>query len=179
MQTTTGQEKQAPPAENITVADLKKLCEDAHAQAQEVERISLQLAPEAKKLAELNFKIQTCLEHLELEKFAIPGYGTYFLKDNFSVKVPKLEDDRNAFFGYLKERKIFDSMITVNSATLNGWYKQELADLVERAERGEDVDPDFKIPGIAEPSEYKSLQFRKETTRGSSKKSKPKKGKLS
>jgi hypothetical protein len=155
-----------PVVSAVSVKELTTLCEAAREQAQRVEELQAALKPETDRLAELQAKILVHLEQNEMEKFAVKGFGTYFLKSNFSVKVPKLDDDRIAFFGYLKEKGIFEQMITVNSMTLNAWYKQEMDALIERAGKGEDVDPDFKIPGIEEPKPWNTLNFRKETKRG-------------
>lgn len=154
----------APP---VTVTELQKLCAEACVLQDEIEEATAKwITPRATRLKEVQSKIQAHMEQSELEKFIVKGYGTFSVQSNFSVKVPGTEEHREAFFAYLKERGIFESMITVNSATLNAWYKQELAAIAAKAEAGEDVDPDFKIPGIEEPKDFNVLRFRKETKRG-------------
>lgn len=164
--TIAGTPRIEPLPANVSVKELIELCTRAREQEAVVDDIKEALKPEADKLKALEDEILKRLELLEMDKFPLKGHGTFFLKSNFSVKVPKVDDDRAAFFAYLKEQGIFDSMITVNSATLNAWYKQEMDAITERAAKGEDVDPDFKIPGIEEPKPYNQLQFRKETKRG-------------
>lgn len=151
----------------VTVHQLTELCAEACTLKAAIEAATAEwITPAATRLKEVETKIQAHMEQSELEKFNVKGYGTFSLQSNFSVKVPGSEEHRAAFFAYLKELGIFDSMITVNSNTLNAWYKQELQTLAAKAEAGEDVDPDFKIPGIEDPKDYNTLKFRKETKRG-------------
>lgn len=154
-------------AKAITVQELQEMCKQAIELDEQITALEAEMiTPRKKKLSDLEGKIQACMEQLDMEKIPVKGYGTYFLQSKFSVKVPKTEQEREDFFAYLQAKGIFESMITVNSQTLNAWYKQEMEALASRAEAGEDVDPDFKIPGIEEPKDYFTLAFRKETKRG-------------
>lgn len=81
--------------------------------------------------------------------------GTISIGYRSSVKTPKLPADREAFFNYLKERGLFDNMITVNSQTLNAFYKKELEAATDRG------DPDYAIPGIGEVTIDQILSFRR------------------
>lgn len=72
-----------------------------------------------------------------------------------SVKTPKSPASRELFFAYLKEKGLFDSMISVNSNTLNSLYKSELELSTSRGE------PDFSIPGIDEVTLNQILTFKR------------------
>ncbi len=82
-------------------------------------------------------------------------YGNVFISHRLSVKTPKTPEDRAVFFNYLRLEGVFDSMITVNSATLNSFYK---AQIEEAKARGED---DFEIPGLTEVTVEQNLAFRR------------------
>jgi hypothetical protein len=71
-----------------------------------------------------------------------------------SVRQPQGED-QGKFYAYLKEKGLFDSMISVNSMKLNSFYKEEF-ELAK--ERGED---DFSIPGLTEVKLNPTLSFRR------------------
>lgn len=115
----------------------------------------------AKKLAldEVNTELDALeLKAMEMLKDSgIPNFrgkdGLITVSHRTSVRVPQGEE-RLSFFNYLKERGIFDSMITVNSQTLNAFYKSEF-ELAQ--ERGDD---DFTIPGISGETIVESLSFR-------------------
>ena len=145
----------------VSANDLLAWCREAREHCEAIDAATREyITPRQERLKELESKIQVAMDTLDMEKIPVKGFGTYFRKSNFSVKVPKSEVEREAFFGYLKERGIFENMVTVNSMTLNAWFKQEMEAAVEKG------DVDFKIPGIEEPKAFFTLQFRKETKRG-------------
>jgi hypothetical protein len=84
-------------------------------------------------------RLATILESHGKSKY-VSEHGTVSYKYVSTYKVPKDDDSRAAFFAHLREKGIYDSMITVNSRTLNSWAK------AEEAAHPEDID--FQIPGI-------------------------------
>jgi hypothetical protein len=82
-------------------------------------------------------------------------FGQIIKKKNWSVATPKTPEDRAAFFDYLKQKGIFDEMVTVHSKTLNSFVSQEL----EAAKESGDID--FKVPGIGEPKIFESIAMKK------------------
>lgn len=99
-------------------------------------------------------KILAFLEEAELDSFD-GTRGKISITNRFSVQVPKSIDDKKALGKFLQDRKIFWELMSVNSMTLNSYYKQEL----EIAKSQGDFD--FKIPGVGEPKVTKTLAFRK------------------
>lgn len=81
--------------------------------------------------------------------------GTCSISFRTSVKVPKTDTDRQAFFQYLRDKGVYDSMITVNSQTINSFYKAEL-ELAKEA-----GDDSFSIPGLSEVTLNQVLSFRR------------------
>ena len=81
--------------------------------------------------------------------------GTVVFTTRFTVKNPTDPADKEAFFEYLKQKNIFEDMVSVNSQKLNSWYKAEM----EVAKNEGNFD--FKIPGLGEPSALEIISFRK------------------
>lgn len=81
--------------------------------------------------------------------------GTIGISHRSSVKTPKSPEERKAFFAYLQSKGIFDSMISVNSMTLNAWYKRELDSAIEQ---GKD---DFEVPGLTGLTLTETITFRR------------------
>lgn len=72
-----------------------------------------------------------------------------------SVKTPKLDSDKKAFFDYLKSLGLYDQMISVNSTTLNSFYRSKQEEAVAAGNDG------FAIPGITEVTVEPRLLFRR------------------
>jgi len=140
----------------ITVDDMNKKVEEIRAKEaayEEQKKISTQLGYEVDSLYE---QIGKMLLDLGQDSFKTP-LGTVSLRKRTSFKTPKDEDSRNAFFGKLKEMDVFDSMITVNSNTLNSFLKAEW----EAAEaRGEDMIT-YRFAGIEPPTISVTASLRK------------------
>lgn len=147
-------------------------CQETLVTVDQVESLAKQIADKRKEKEEKQKILSTCNEELdELEQLAVrtltelgknsykSEFGTLTKTVRWSVTLPKTEEDRAAFFAYLKEKGIFEKLVSVPSPTLNSYYMQEW-------EASKDPsDPmaalDFKIPGIGEPKSYEALSFRK------------------
>lgn len=140
--------------DGVKLGDFQKLCEELYKQKVVVDEIEAHQKQENKKFEALKAKVLAHLEENELEKYAVSGYGTVFIREYTSVKVPKSPQERDQFFGYLKDKGIFEQTITVHSQTLNSLYKNALEEAIEKG------DHTFKIPGIGEPSVSKKLTVR-------------------
>ena len=91
------------------------------------------------------------LEAVGLDRFDSDEF-TALVQEKKSVRVPKEPEARDAFFDYLKAIGAFDDMITVNSRSLNAWYKEQEANS-EALE--------FRVPGIEPPTVYTEVSLRK------------------
>lgn len=102
---------------------------------------------------EIEHELLAILEAANLDKFHGEN-ASVSIRTKSSWKVPKDPVAREAFFAFLRERGIFDEMITVHSQTLNSWAnaEQEVAAASGNFQ--------FAIPGLDEPVEYKSLTLR-------------------
>lgn len=81
------------------------------------------------------------------------GDSKFILKEKTSVRIPSTEEDKEAFFSWLKSKGIFKQYVNVNSVALNALYKQEREAAIERG------DFDFKIPGIGGETIYTTLSI--------------------
>lgn len=140
--------------DEITLGNFDTLCRELWAKKLECDELDKIAKEKSKELEEIKSKVLAYMDANELERFSVKGFGNISIMNRSSVKVPT-GDERQVFFNSLRERGIFDDMVTVNSATLNAWYNQELEIAIAAG------NIDFKIPGIVEPKIYKTLTLRK------------------
>lgn len=125
----------------ITVAEL----EDAIAECFRLKGIHSDKKDEASAAwtayEEKQNRVRGMLESLKKTSYKAKA-GTFSFSLQDSYKTPKSLEQKEAFFAYLKERGIFDEMITVNSRSLNSYASSEI-------EAQYDVGNfDFTIPGL-------------------------------
>ncbi|MBK8455632.1 MAG: hypothetical protein IPL34_20340 [Thiofilum sp.] len=94
------------------------------------------------------------LQENNLKNYRGPD-GLISVSHKTSVRTPKTTEDKEAFFAYLRDKGVYDMMISVNSATLNSFYKQEFENAVLNGNEN------FTIPGLNEVTLTPSLSFRK------------------
>lgn len=110
------------------------------------------------KLEAAKKRMVACLSALGVDSAEVAGYS-FSLRPKLSVRVPCSEEEREAFFNYLRENGLFEQMISVNSRTLNSWYSAEMDAALENG------DIDFKVPGLNNVSEYIELGINKKMRR--------------
>jgi len=130
---------------NQEINKLAKLREDEA----NASRIKKEISEELEKVENI---VMEMLVEAGLPNFTSPS-GKVVLAYRTSVRTPKLPEHKEMFYAYLRERGLFDSMISVNSQTLNSLYKSELEAAKERG------DADFSIPGLTEVSLTPQLRF--------------------
>lgn len=141
-------------ASTTPTEDLGKLFAEAAALKDEINAREAAIEPLSKRLNELRESIRDTMDLINMDSFKGHGYS-FFRKTVKSVTTPKNPEDKEQLFNYLKGQDLFDSMVSINSATLNKLYK----DLAEAAAKKGNLD--FRLPGIAEPKPYVSLEMRK------------------
>lgn len=147
---------QDKPIDQVTMQELdilgqmifnqKNICEEAE---KVVDTVKAQLV-------KMQAKMIAVLERFGRSNYSIPGAGTLIKTQRLTVTLPKTPEDKEQFFKYLRDRDIFDDIVSVNSMTLNAFYKKEF-DIA--AEEGRAVG--FKIPGISEAKTIVTLNVRK------------------
>lgn len=142
------------PPETITIDDMKAqvaLIDKLRREEDEVRKIHKNATS---KTEEAEARMLAMLEASNLKNFRSDD-GLVSVGYRTSVRTPKTPEDRKALFDYLQKIGVYDQMITVNSQTLNSFYKEEL----EKAkEAGAD---DFEIPGLNEVTIAPILSFRR------------------
>jgi hypothetical protein len=127
--------------EKITVEELQKKIDSCF----ELKELHDEKKKEAAKVwgdyTTTYLEVISMMEQLDLDKFSTKK-GTFSFKYDESFKTPKTPEDRKAFFDFLKDKGVYDEMVTVNSRTLNSWAKQEVAAAEDEG------DFDYQIPGL-------------------------------
>jgi len=132
--------------QQITLEELKGLCLEMFKQKAEVARVKEIKTNEEKKLKAMQDNILHHLEGHDLKTFDT-GFGKVTRKNSPYAKIV----DKDALTTYLKERGIFEDMITYNATKMNSFYKEEM----EKAK--EEMNLDFKIDGMDVSSNRVSL----------------------
>jgi hypothetical protein len=115
------------------------------------DELNAQLKQVSEALQEIEKDTAHFLENEGLERY-VGKEGTFMWRHVSSYKVPKDTESRREFFDYLKEKGLYENLITVNSATLNAFAR------AEEEEHGDELD--FQIPGI-EKNEFIKTSFRR------------------
>lgn len=145
-------ENEAPS--EITVAELNNLCLKFKEIKDEVTLLEGKIKELNKEKSKIEQKIMAHLEEHGMKNFQ-GEFGRVSVSKRFSAKMPQDTAKRNEFFQYLKDNGHFDAMITVHSATLNSYLKNELEKMTEEQQEK------WKPPGIDEIGYIERLSLRK------------------
>lgn len=137
----------------ITVVQLKALCEKVLQKRKETDDAEEIYKKHYHECDKLENELISTMTELNMRDFKEAGM-LFLVKKTRSVTVPK-EDNKLAFLEYLKQIGHFESLVTVNSRTLNSWYNQELENSISRGE------PILSIPGLDMPTERVGLTIKK------------------
>ncbi len=106
----------------------------------------------------LKAEIIEALEIHDMTSFKVDGVANISISHRMSVPTPKTVEDKKAFFKWVADNKgeeVRDAMMTVNSQTLNSFWKAEYESL------SDDDKLMFQIDGLEMPSISKVLSVRK------------------
>lgn len=98
-------------------------------------------------------KMLEILHETSRTNFPLADGTSIYINRRLSFTVPKTPEQRAEFFNYLRDKGVFDNMITVNHQTLNSYCKAEFEAATGRGELA-------SIPGIAPPTEFESIGVR-------------------
>lgn len=98
-------------------------------------------------------KILELMERSGKTKYQLDGYGTVSRATKFSVTIPKDMDSKVAMLKYFRSlgEEMYLAYVSVNSSTLNSYYNENV-----------EKNPEFKIPGVGEPTSINSVRFTKD-----------------
>jgi len=138
----------------VTMQEFENLIELAYKLKNEKEALETQAEAIGANLTEAQNKLLAFMEQFEKTSYK-SKFGNIIRAQKTSVRVPKDPDSKAAFFKYLDKKGIKDDLLSVNSQTLNSFYKAEKeAAIAAGAE-------EFSIPGLEAPTVYFQLQMRK------------------
>lgn len=105
------------------------------------------------KLENMKRDLLKGLEAAELQNYKVPGFCTINKVKEFSVSTPKELEEKIALYEYIQAKKgqdVLENMRSINSRTLNSFYKEEFDVAVEEGNY------DWNLPGVKKPE----LKFR-------------------
>lgn len=147
----------ATASTTLDMAEMDKLVQESVALWADYEE-KKKVASAAYLLAEKkDAQIMEALKSAGKTKYFVDGVGTMSLSSKPVVRVPSSIESKKEFFKYLRSisEEVLFSMTTVNSNTLNSWYKQKLDEALNAGNLG------FSVPGIEQPTMRETLSFRK------------------
>ena len=122
----------------ITVKQLDDLIDECFRLQDEHKELKKETSLLHAKLTTLQEQAIAHLQDLGKTSFKSPrGNFSFSVRETF--KMPKSPEDRTLFFNYLKDKGVFEGLVSVNAATLNTWAKTEI-------ESSEELD--MQIPGL-------------------------------
>ena len=142
------------PMTDISLMEFEKAIQDYAEAKGEVERLGALKNKATEVMDMFESKVMSIMQAFQKTSYR-SSYGLLVRSERWSWKTPKSDEDKEAFYGYLKEKGLFDTMISVNSQTLNSFAKKEL-DVAKEA-----GDIDFAIPGMGEPSLTEMIALRR------------------
>lgn len=147
-------EEDLPEDDGPTVAALKRLTAELLEAREKHEAIKRAEKEACAHYHSLKAQVLNILEAADLRTFVSDECRVTAI-DKLSVRVPKTEEEKRAFFGWCEEQGIFWELVSVNSNSLNAFYRAE-AELA--AARGVH---ELRIPGLDAPNEYRELRVQK------------------
>lgn len=112
----------------------------------------------SKSVEEQKAKLLNLLEVSKKEKYLVDGIGAISIKEELSFKTPKTNEEKQAFFNWVKEKhgpQFLMTKVNFNSISLNSFLKKE-RDL--ELESGNTI---FNVPGIEPFKTFKKLKLTK------------------
>jgi len=147
------------PAPKVEVAELQALMQACVDQQEVVDAAEKVFENEKARLSELKFKLTKMLGSCGMRTFTF-GDKVCTIAKTVTLKNPQ-GDAKLAFFEELKKRGQFDDLISVNSKTLNAWYKKEFGVSID--DQGEIVYENGvpEVPGLEFPTITEQLRITK------------------
>ena len=104
------------------------------------------------EIGELEKELLSLYDACDIETFEHGGHKATIVEDK-SVRMPT-GDARERLYSYMKDRGAFESLISVQYQTLNGWWKEE----VKLREAKGVADP---VPGLEDHTSWFRLRITK------------------
>ena len=141
-------------SDELTVQELEEKQKEVFEQRKTYEAAKKQSNEEHATLKKLEAAHVERLETLGKNSYRADS-GLFSFRYTEAWKLGATLEERKEFFDYLKERELFDSMISINSRTLNTYAKKE----AEVAESNGELD--FQLPGLYKSDPVATVSLRK------------------
>lgn len=144
------------PVNPSTLSEMEKLVEGLFNTKEALEQLAAQEKELQSARRDLENKIMSKLKEVGNTTY-VSKFGRASIKTSLSYKIPKDIEAKKKLFEYIKSKgdDVYNSLLSVNSQTLNAWAKAENQ---HAADNG--IFP-FEIPGLDEPISYETISFRK------------------
>ena len=142
------------PMADITMVEFEAFIKEFAEAKEKVDQLAYEKTKATEVMDMWESKVMSVMQQFNKTSYR-SSYGLLVRSERWSWKTPKSDEDKQAFYGYLKSKGLFDTMISVNSQTLNSFAKKEL----ELAK--EEGDLDFKLPGLGEPTLNEMIALRR------------------
>lgn len=140
------------PMALMSIKQLEQLISQCYQERDEIQVLETQIKEKEKLHNNTKQRILSVFQEFNKSNYS-SHRGMLIRQRRFNVTMPKDPKKRSAFFGYLKERDTFESLITVNAQSLNSYYKAEM-DVAAKSGKP------FEIPGLDAPKYFETLSIR-------------------
>jgi hypothetical protein len=141
----------------VTVEEVENLCKSIAEKRLIIDEEKSKLTEKNKELDELEAKAVRYLEDLGKKSYK-SEHGTVSITEKWRVNLPQTDEDKMAFFEYLRQKGLFEKYATVNSNSLNSYF---IAEWEAIKQSDPEAALNFRLPGICEPKLHKDISFRK------------------
>jgi len=143
--------EETKPEVTVSVVQLDDLVNSIFDKKAEVTAQALIVTKMNKELSGLQAQAVKFLKELGRKKY-VTDRGTLSITEKWRVNNPQTDEDKQAFFQYLRGEGLFDQMATVNNNSLNAYFKEA------QAAADEAGDMLFQIPGIGEAKLFEAMK---------------------
>jgi len=147
---------------DISVEELDTLVANLRAQREVCDRLKEEKAKAEKLKEKLEGMILEFLRASGKSKYFVDGIGTVYQIEKLVFPTPKSVEQKQALFDYIRQKYGDEALLgylSMNHNTLNSFAGKEM-------EVGLKEDPNFKIPGLEEPTRRVTLGMRKDKDKG-------------
>lgn len=137
--------------ETSILSDKTKTAADLRQQIEMQELVLSTLEAEYKGVT---IEIMKLMEAMDIHSVKMHGYNFYTATTE-TVKTPKTLEEKAKLFDFLREKGLYDEMISINSQSLNSLYRALSAEAMEKGHL------EFLMPGVDAPSSFTQLKMKR------------------
>jgi len=142
------------PMKAVTLQELDQLIEQMYDEQLAVEAVKTRLDEVEAVFNNTKNRVLSIFQEFNKPSYRT-GRGMVVRQKRFTVAHPKDPEQKAKFYQFLKDKGIFEDMVTVHSQTLNSYYKAEMEAAIEAGAT------DFEMPGVGEPKMVEILVLRR------------------